>query len=157
KGMPALQIWRMMPPLRGDQGSYKTFWYMCQRLRCAMQDEGLLPLRGEVEVDEAYVGGESKNAHPGNRGKNTTAGPSRMKGKLLPPKTPVIGAVSRKGNVVAKVLHTVDAPSIKLFVKQTVADDVSLIATDQAPAYAKLPGTLGAAHQSVDHEKGEYV
>lgn len=43
QGMSALQIYRMMPPSRGDKGSYKTFWYMCTRLRVAMHDEGLLP------------------------------------------------------------------------------------------------------------------
>jgi len=52
KGMSALQVYRMMPPSRGAKGSYKTFWYMCHRLRVAMNEEGLAALMGEVEVDE---------------------------------------------------------------------------------------------------------
>ena len=42
----------------------KTAWFMLQRCRLALQDEqhgG--QLGGEVEVDETYIGGKSRNTH----------------------------------------------------------------------------------------------
>src|SRR5437870_12238748 len=59
KGMSALQISRMLGV------TYKTAWFLCHRIREAMDganDTG--PLGGEgktVEADEAYVGGRQKN------------------------------------------------------------------------------------------------
>src|SRR5690349_8578079 len=35
KGISALQVHRMIDPVRGKTGSYKTAWYMCHRLRAA--------------------------------------------------------------------------------------------------------------------------
>ena len=40
KGISALRVHRMIDPVRGAKGSYKTAWYMCQRLRAAMQEGG---------------------------------------------------------------------------------------------------------------------
>src|SRR5207249_11431551 len=88
KGMSALQIQRTI-----GAGSYETAWYMCHRLRAAMKDETFRKLTGVVEIDETYVGGKAQNAHRGNRGKGAPS---------IPPKTPVIGAIARKGNVVAQ-------------------------------------------------------
>jgi transposase-like protein len=152
KGVSALQVWRMMPPVRGETGSYKTFHYMCHRIRAAMTDRHFLS--GIVEIDETYVGGSSTNAHRGNRGKTTLAKRGKM-GNLIPPKTGVVGAIARQGNVVAQVIGSASAPTIKSFIRQTVSDDVSLVATDNAPAYVTLNKEY--PHESVDHSKGEYV
>src|SRR5438132_14132664 len=65
KGISALQVHRMIDPVRGKKGSYKTAWYMCHRLRAAMKDGGLRKLAGVVEVDETYVGGKAENRHGG--------------------------------------------------------------------------------------------
>ena len=46
-------------------------------------------------------------------------------------KTAVIGAVSRKGNVVARVIATTDTATMDRFVRETVCTKVSLIATDE--------------------------
>jgi hypothetical protein len=87
KGVSALQVQRQIGR------SYPTAWYMCHRLRAGMQDEEFKQLMGIVEVDETYIGGKDKNRHwdkkshiPGGSGK-----------------TAVIGAISRKGNVVCKI------------------------------------------------------
>jgi len=53
------------------------------------------PLSGEVEVDETYVGGKNKNRHFSK--KVDGRGPS---GKVA-----VIGAIARKGMVVARVIE----------------------------------------------------
>jgi Transposase zinc-ribbon domain len=58
KGMSALQIHRQI-----GSGDYRTAWFMCHRLRAAMKDATFEKLIGEVEVDEAYVGGKNINRH----------------------------------------------------------------------------------------------
>lgn len=45
-------------------GSYQTAWTMLHRLRRAMVRSGRERLRGTIEVDETFVGGERKGKHP---------------------------------------------------------------------------------------------
>jgi len=40
--------------------SYKTAWYLCHRIRKAMAEANPRRLKGTVELDETYIGG---NAH----------------------------------------------------------------------------------------------
>lgn len=105
----------------------------------------VLPLTGEVEVDETYVGGKNKNRHWSKR----------QKGRGPAGKVPVIGAIARKGMVVARVIENTDKATLQGFVRQTVADDVSLIATDDAAAYDDLGPDY--PHGAVNHSAGEYV
>ena len=54
KGVSALQVHRTM-----GFGSYKTAWYMCHRIRAAMQDNDFQQVDGHhVEADETYIGGK---------------------------------------------------------------------------------------------------
>src|SRR5438034_3603547 len=59
KGISALQLKRML-----KIGSYETAWYLCHRIRAAMEDAGAPLLRGIVEADETYIGGVKR---AGNR------------------------------------------------------------------------------------------
>lgn len=144
KGVSALQLHRVI--FGEDSGSdYRTTWYMCHRWRAAMKGD-VLPLTGEVEVDETYVGGKDKNRHRSKR-----LGISGGSGKVA-----VIGAIARKGLVVAKVIERTDAATLQGFVANTVANDVSLIATDEASGYRGLK-KKGFPHESVSHAQGQYV
>jgi hypothetical protein len=49
KGMSALQVARHLDM----EGSYKTVWYLCHRIREAMKEGGILT--GIVEADETYL------------------------------------------------------------------------------------------------------
>ena len=80
-------------------------------------------LGGIVEMDETYVGGKDKNKHWYKRG-----GPRGAKGK-----TPIIGAVQRKGNVIARVLDKVTSQTVLDFVGEAISNKVSLLATDDWP------------------------
>jgi transposase-like protein len=168
KGMSALQIQRTVfgEVIRqkgkrkgkvAGKGSYETTWYMCHRLRAAMKDETFRRLTGVVEVDETYVGGDPRNRHGGTL-------PSWRRRKDKRPhvmgtktsKAPVIGAISRKGNVVCQAIDRVTAHTMHGFVQEVVSDEVSLVATDDHHGYRGLY-KMGYPHESVTHAHGEYV
>jgi Transposase zinc-ribbon domain/ISXO2-like transposase domain len=97
KGMSALQIYRYM-----GFGSYKTAWEMCHKVRVALMED-IDKLGGIVEVDETFVGGLAKNRHWDKRGGGGGTG------GIGSGKTPIVGAVSRNGNVVARVVANIQA------------------------------------------------
>jgi hypothetical protein len=150
KGISALQVFRVL-----GFGSYKTAWYMCHRIRVAMQDREFLQLLGIVEVDETFIGGDFKNKHKDKRGGGKGGG-----GGIGSGKTPVIGAVQRKGNIVARVIDSVDSKTLTNFVREAVSRRVSLICTDQWAAYNGIGRGYprsGFPHKTVNHARGEYV
>jgi transposase-like protein/IS1 family transposase len=141
KGMSALQIMRYM-----GFGSYKTAWEMCHKIRCALI-ENIEKLGGIVEVDETYVGGEDKNRHWDKR--------KHVGGRGAGGKTTVVGAVKRKGNVVARVVGNVSRTVLEKFVNETVSTKVSLLCTDDWAGYNRL--RYRYPHFVVDHSKGQHV
>ena len=144
KGMSALQIMRYM-----GFGSYKTAWYMCHRVRASLQDREFKKLLGIVEVDETFVGGKAKNRHKDKRGDGGGTG-GIGSGKFV-----VAGAVSRKGNVVARVIESIDASTLTGFIREAVSNKVSLLVTDQWVAYKHLHKEF--PHKIINHAKGQYV
>jgi len=157
KGISALQVHRMIDPVRGKKGSYKTAWYMCHRLRAAMQDGTFRRLTGEVEVDETFVGGKDRNRHWNKKSAQVraAAGP-QMPGKAIGyGKVGVTGAIARKGNVVAQVIGDLRAETKADFVRKVVSDKVELVVTDENHAYDYV--RAGMPHEAVNHSEGEYV
>jgi hypothetical protein len=68
---------------------------------------------------------------------------------------PIIGAVSRKGNAVCRVIENVRAATLVNFVNETVSTKVSLLCTDQFPGYRRLAKDYPLG--TIDHAKGQYV
>lgn len=73
KGISALQIQRFM-----GFGSYKTAWYLCHRVRAALQDKEFKKLMGIVEVDETCVGGKAASKNKDKRGPKGGGGPAPL-------------------------------------------------------------------------------
>ena len=140
KGMSALQIYRYM-----GFGSYKTAWLMCHKIRTAMVED-VKQLAGIVEVDETVVGGDLGNRHWDKR-----SGKGNREGKPI-----VVGAVRRKGNVVARVIENVKGETLSAFVNEAVSHKVSLLCTDDWAGYKRL-AEQGYPHGVVDHRAHQYV
>src|SRR6185312_3375940 len=123
KGISALQVMRYM-----GFGSYKTAWGMCHKVRVALGNQEFRQLVGYVEVDETFVGGKAKNKHKDKRGGPGGTGSHGGTGGFG--KSIVVGAVQRKGNVVARVVDGLDADTLCNFVREVVSHKVSLLSTD---------------------------
>jgi transposase-like protein len=141
KGISALQIHRLM-----GFGSYSTAHYMCMRIRAGLANEEFRKLIGVVEVDETFIGGDDDNRHFGKK-----VGHKNYTGK-----TPVIGAIERKGRVVARVLDNITQSALETFVRQTVENDVSLLTTDERRGYYNL-SHHGYNHSATNHRAKRYV
>ncbi len=142
KGISALQIHRMI-----GSGSYKTAFYMCHRLRASLSDPEFRQLMGVVEIDETFIGGKEKNKHLGKRNRHNTGGVG---------KTIVIGAIARKGNVVAQIIDRADRETMMGFVREAVSRRVKLVVTDEHHGYDTLTDA-GIAHDFIRHGDNEYV
>jgi hypothetical protein len=130
-------------------GSYKTAWLMCTKICVALGNVEFKKLVGYVEVDETYVGGKAKNKQKGKGGRGDFCGTGGTE-KFI-----VVGAVERKGNVVARVIERTDAATFNHFVRETVSYHVSLLSTDDHKGYRSLDPSI--PHGLMHHGHGEYV
>ncbi len=69
KGVSALQLQRNL-----GLGSYRSAWHLAHRIRYAMREGSICaPLRGIIEVDEAYFGGKTRAGRRGRGSERKTA------------------------------------------------------------------------------------
>lgn len=137
KGMSAHEIHRLLGV------TYKTAWFMCHRLRAAMNGAGTDgPLGGPnkvVEADETYVGGKAKNrAFRQPRAKQA-----------------VVALVEREGHVRSFHVANVTAKQLRPLIVTTV-DRASHLMTDESAVYTRV-GKEFAGHSTVNHSANEYV
>jgi transposase-like protein len=127
----------------------KTAWFMLQRARLAMQairTGGKLGGRDkEVEVDETFIGGRSRNMHIDKRnekifGRSGSAG-----------KTAVMGLLERHGEIRLKIVPNVRRHNLVPHVREHVASDTEIF-TDALKSYEAL-GVDDAryVHRVIDH------
>ncbi len=114
---------------------YKTAWFMCHRIRYAM-DEGPLAkqLNGIIEADETYVGGKGR----GKRGRGAE-----------------ITWVERGGKVNSQVVADVTAKTLQGLICLN-AQNSAIIVTDEFCSYRGLDKKY-KAHKVINHGKKEYV
>lgn len=139
KGISSYQLSR-------DVGvTQKSAWFMLHRLRELSESGSMEKLKGQVEVDECYIGGQEKNKHRQNKSGKT--------GRSTP-KTPVLAIVERGGAARVLTLENVKSKSIVNPVYELVEEGTTVI-TDQFNAYYMLKG--GFKHETVNHSKDEFV
>lgn len=133
KAISAHQIHRMLGV------TYKTAWFMCHRVRYAM-DAGPLKelLKGTIEVDETYVGGKV-------HGKGLKAAWDN--------KTPVVSLVERGGKKRSVVMPKVTGKNLRAAVVEHV-EPYSYVHTDEHKGYKNLK--RGFQHACVNHAAKEY-
>jgi transposase-like protein len=136
KGISANQLKRTI------KVSYKTAWYLCHRIRKAMDEAKPKPLSGTVEIDESYIGGKRRHVGSG----------------YVDNKTMVLGAIQRGGEVRLKVERRKKASKKTLhrFVLETTAGDTKRYMTDENPGYRGI-ADADTTHESVNHSLEEWV
>ena len=97
KGYAAFQVHREFGM------SYESAWFMCHRIRFAMQDKNPTLLSGIIEADETYVGGKLRGHHEWRKAKGITQGEAQKAGRDK--KTMVFGMLERGGRVRAKPIR----------------------------------------------------
>ncbi len=121
--------------------TYKTAWRMAHQIRKLMAEaDGEDTLKGEVEIDETYVGGRKRG---GKRGRGA------------PGKTVAFGMVERDGDIMTKVIPNVRKRTLQPIINENV-EKGSTVHTDELKSYQGLR-TAGYDHETVNHGAGEYV
>ena len=125
--------------------TYKTAWRMFKQIRSLLSEPDMQLEGSKIEVDEMYHGGKAKNR----------AG-RPMRGDRQ--KTSVVGAVERKGRVIARVAGDTTAKTLHGFVKECILPK-STVFTDEYSSYNGLERIEGMeyTHRRINHESKVYV
>jgi transposase-like protein len=131
---------------RGIGITQKSAWFVLHRIRLAMQTGTFEKLSGQVEVDETYIGGLSRNMHRSERARKITG--TGGSGKVA-----VMGLLERNGKVRAKVIENAQQETLHSEVRQHVENGAELF-TDGWKGYSGLNEDY--IHQVIDHAE-KYV
>ncbi len=124
----------------------KSAWFVLHRIRLAMQTGSFNKFDGEVEVDEAFIGGKARNMHKDVRARRITG--TGGKDKAI-----VAGSLQRGGRVHAEVVDDTTRRTLHGHVRENVEGGATVY-TDAHRAYSGLD--YDYAHKTVDHAE-EYV
>lgn len=139
KGFSAMQL------MKEIDVSYPTAWSMLHKIRCAMEErDKQYRLKGKIELDDAYLGGESK----GKRGRGAEG------------KVPILVAVEKRqtrdgtkpGYVAIRIVESLSSTLVKDFAGSKIAPG-STIETDGLSVYGVLD-SLDFIHEAYVTEYG---
>lgn len=139
KGFSAMQL------MKEIDVSYPTAWSILHKIRCAMEErDKQYRLKGRIELDDAYLGGESK----GKRGRGAEG------------KVPILVAIEKRqtpdgtkpGYVAIRIVESISSAMVKDFVDSKILSD-STVETDGLAVYRILNG-LDFIHEAYVTENG---
>lgn len=122
----------------------KSAWFLLMRCRVAMKNGSLMKLKGDVEIDETYVGGRAINMRMAKRQA------LRKNRRMVQNKTVVMGMVERGGKIVAKVVDNARRSNLIPEVAKHI-EAGSNVYTDKLSSYDVLNERYN--HSSVDHRE----
>ena len=138
KGISALQISRHIGV------THKTAWYLCHRIRKAMEEANAEPLGGTgkvVEVDETYLGGRITR---------------KGVGAARDAKVAILGIAERSGRVHMQKIDNAKAETIKPILKEKLSPETKQVVTDGAPVYGwVVPSIVPVSQHKVVIHKDE--
>jgi transposase-like protein len=134
KGISANQLKRSLGV------TYKTAWYLCHRIRSALSEVDAQLLKGIIEVDETFVGGEVEGVGRGYKGN----------------KAVVVGAFERGRAIRLKVVRGRDRETLQGFIRENTAGEAQAIYTDELPSYIGIADE-NTEHGTVKHRDKEWV
>src|SRR6266851_6886554 len=111
----------------------KSTWFMLQRIRLAMQGKNSDKLGGpgsEIEVDETFIGGKSRNMHHSKRARVITGTGGKDKAMVM-------GVLERGGQVRAMVVENRRHTELQKQVREHVEAGAAIF-TDELPSYKGL-------------------
>ena len=124
--------------------THKTTWYLCHRIRKAMEELNAEPLGGTgkvVEVDETYLGGRITRKGVG-AAKET--------------KVAILGIAERSGRVHLQKISNAKAETIKPILKEKLNPETKQVVTDGAPVYGwVVPSIVPVSQHKVVIHKDE--
>jgi len=137
--------------------TYKTAWRMFTLIRNElMGPETSDRLKGDVGMDETYMGGKPRNADKRDFAAATGTTQAAAIKWSHDKKVPVFGMVERKGRVVAYVVPKKPQQAIVEHVGRQVDRDGATVYTDDARMYDRLARD-GYDHKVINHSAKVYV
>lgn len=149
KGISSLQL------AKDINVTQKTAWFMLQRIRNCFGIENFGSdndggLSNEVEMDETFIGGKTKNKHAKERKELNEKGTGYVH------KTPVFGMIERNSKTVkAKVVTEATGEVLKPIIRAEVSNE-AIIITDGFGGYKGLKLEF-KDHVIISHANGEYA
>ena len=116
---------------------------MLGRIRQCFGLDNQEQMQGEIEADEAYVGGKDKNRHANKKSYGTRQD-----------KSPVLGMIERNGRLSAKQVPNTTTETLSQEIIKNVKEGATLY-TDEYSSYKALQRIYD--HQFVKHSRKEYV
>jgi transposase-like protein len=133
KGISALQVSRHIGV------AYRTAWYLCHRIRKAMEELNAGPLGGQgqtIEIDETFIGGRK-----------------RRKGHMAAKqnKITVLGIAERGGRVHLQIVPNAKMGSLKPVLDSKLSPNAAQVITDSRPTYSWI--IPKEKHVEVNHQQ----